>query len=122
MTLYTIQEIKENLIHEHERGFIDEQTLDESMLQAGYIVEDLLKNFQHQDIPENHSLIYVGNGCWKHENGGYISGVIDLPFNDPSPWSSWRYEASLWIPELGIEKSEGVFASFISAHKWLSKL
>ena len=119
MNYYTIQELKECLIHEYERGAINEQTLDERMVQAGYMVEDLLKDFQHQEIPENHSLIYVGNGCWKHENGGYISGVIDLRFNDPSPW---RYEASIWIPELGIEKPEGVFARFIDAHNWLNQL
>lgn len=120
MTLYTIQEIKESLIHEHERGAIDEQTLDKSLVFTGHMVEDLLKNFQHQEIPGNHSLDYVGDGCWKHENGGYISGVIDLPFNNPDPW---RYQASLWVPELGIEGfAERIFDHFVDAHKWLGEL
>lgn len=120
MTLYTIQEIEQSLIHERERGALNEQKLDERMVQTGYMVEDLLKDFQHQEIPENHSLVYVGNGCWKHENGGHISGVIDLPFNNPSPW---RYQASLFVAEQWNEGfSERVFDTFIDAHKWLGEL
>ena len=120
MALYTIQELEACLTQEHECGALDEQTLDERRVQVGYMVEDLLKEFQHQEIPESYSLIYVGNGCWKHENGGYISGVIDLHFNDPSPW---RYQASLFVPEQGNEEfSERVFDHFIDAHKWLSEL
>ena len=121
MTFCTIQEIEQGLIHEHERGAIDEQTLDKRRVQVGYMVEDLLKDFQHQEIPENHSLDYVGNGCWKHEKGGFISGVTELSVNKLG--EQWRYQASLFVPEQGNEGfSERVFDHFIDANQWLGEL
>ena len=120
MALHTIQELEACLTQKHECGALDEKTLDKRLVFTAHMVEELLKEFQLQEIPGDHSLDYIGNGCWKHENGGYISGVIDLPFNNPSPW---QYQASLCVPELGIEGfAERVFDHFIDAHKWLGEL
>ena len=119
MAFYTIEQLEDRILCEYEDGIITEKKLDECQVWLGKMVEDILKDFLNQEMPENYSPVYLGDGAWEHTNGGYISACVTTevaPHFFPYPW---RYKAEIWLGKY--EYEEKVFNRFIDAHQWLSK-
>jgi len=53
MAFYTIEELEDRILCEYENGIITEKKFDECQVWLGKMVEDILKDFLNQEMPEN---------------------------------------------------------------------
>ena len=98
MALYTIEQIEDHISYYYEDGIITEKQFDEIQVGIGGMVEDILKDFLNQEMPENYSPVYIGGGVWKHTNGGCISGCVKSQVK-PKPHflEPYQYKAEIWL-------------------------